>query len=185
MEIVILLLAASLIIFLLINSIFSKGKTKKIILISNGVIMLFMGVTGIFMGIDNAVIDDYSKKYNVHRGGLLSSVSYEKTEGDYYIFKMTSFLPPSERIAVNKEKVRLPLLTYVYSPVIIFSKENTELSLSEITINSKKYKSAENVEVIRPNYLDMFLVIFAVCIIVLYIFNLFSFIVVLIKIKSK
>lgn len=184
MEIVILLLAASLIIFLLINSIFSKGKTKKIILISNGALLLFMGVTCIFMGVDNAVIDDYSKKYNVHRGGFLSSVSYEKTEGDYYIFKMTSFLSPSERIAVNKEKVRLPALTYVYSPVIIFSKENTELSLSEITINSKKYKSAENVEIIRPNYLDMFLVIFSLCIIVLYIFNLFSFIVVLIKMKK-
>lgn len=180
MIIVGVILLLSLIALLIFNAIKSRGKSKKVILIVNGVLLLAMGLTYIAYSIDSHAA---TVGYDIYGNSLFGTIHYDREEEGYYIFKETAFLSGYEELAVPKENVEIPQISHIYDPVKLYCRTDTKLYTTQITIGSGEYYLCDSVVKVRPNYFDLTLYAEIACFSILCLFNLVTFVAVLVKTK--
>ena len=151
-----------------------KRKTKKFAIL-NGAFYFVIVLVLILDNVNNAIITNDSENYSIYYGGILSSVRYERTEGDYHIIKRTGILLDDE-IAVPANNTDISFFSKIYKPVQIYCNKGTDLYGSEITISSKKYKLCNTVVKIKPDFFHLIFSIGFIDFLGLIIFNLVLFI---------
>lgn len=175
MPIIIGLLVISFSVFNIYTAIKRK---KKILAVLNGAFYAVIALVLIFDNIGNAILAEDSENYSIYHGGILSSVRYDRTEGDYYIIKRSGILTCDE-IAVPVKSADISSFSEIYKPVMIYCKKDTDLFDPKITVNisSKEYRLSNTVVEIKPDFSDMILSVGLVDLLVLTIFNVVLFIV--------
>ena len=152
-----------------------KRKAKKLAIL-NGAFYVVTVLVFILENVNNAIITNDSENYSIYHGGILGSVKYERTEGDYHIIKRTGILIDDE-IAVPVKSTDISFFSKIYKPVQIYCNKDTELYGSEITISSKRYKLCDTVVKIKPDFSDLILSVGFIDLLGLIIFNMVLFII--------
>lgn len=155
---------------------------KKLPLVINGAFYSLIIITLIGFNANSAIIADISKDYDTYHGGIIGSVEYGRTEGDYYIIERKGFMY-YEEFAVPIENVEISLLSKIYKPVVFCCSKGTELYGNEITINSENYYLCNTIEKIIPNFFDLLLVVLIIDVVIIAIFNLILLIINIIKMQ--
>lgn len=173
MPIIIGLLVISFSVFNIYTAIKRK---KKILAVLNGAFYAVIALVLILDNVNSAIITNDSENYSIYHGGILSSVRYDRTEGDYYIIKRSGILTYDE-IAVPVKSADIPAVSEIYKPVMIYCKKDTELfdPKMTITVSSKEYNLANTVVEIKPNYSDLILSVGLIDLLILIIFNVVLF----------
>jgi len=84
---------------------------------------------------------------------------------------LTAFLSSSSDFAVPKETVKLPILAKVYSPLLVYCEEDTELYRSKVLINDMEYELANSVVNLRTPYTQIFWMVGVIDFILMLIYN--------------
>ena len=116
------------------------------------------------------------EKYDIYGGGFMGHVKYEKTLDDYYCFSK-SILMGSEDIIVNKNNVRLPLITKIYPNVFIYCEKNSPHNKTVYLSDGEDYWLFENVLKIDVNYSAIGGDTVFICFPLLYLYNLSLFVI--------
>ena len=116
------------------------------------------------------IVSQDSKDYSIYSGGILGSLEYDRTEKDYYIIKERGLFTLTE-IAIPAENVDISFFTDIYKPVYVYCSKGTNLYDSQITINSENYELCDTAVKIKPDFLDLILIIGIVDFFVIALFN--------------
>ena len=160
-----------------------KRKTKKLAIL-NGTFYVVIVLVLILENVNNAIITNDSENYSIYHGGILGSVKYERTEGDYHIIKRTGILIDDE-IAVPVKSTDISFFSKIYKPVQIYCNKDTALYGSEITISSKRYILCDTVVNIKPDFTDLILSVGFIDLLGLIIFNLVLFIINIVDLNKE
>ncbi len=137
------------------NCVAAKGKNKKVVLIANGVfVAVFLGVLG-FSKLDGYLMTKRTGADKTEQGGLLSSLTYRDTIGEYYILRHSGLLFFIDDIAVRKGNIVLPDNVTPGTKIVVAVKENQSRSWykdSRITLDGRSYYYAETVSGIYRDY---------------------------------
>lgn len=164
---VILIPIGIVIVLSIINLIFGTQELKKRVFIANGVLYSIIALMIILSVAENFILDRASADYDIVGGDILGDIYYGRTEGDNYILLQSQFLSGPSEIIVPKSDVRLPLITRFYKYVVIYRDVNDTI------VN------------IRPNYYILYCLIGVVDFAVLFLFNIWTLISILIKRKRN
>lgn len=169
-----ILLGPLIIIFSIFNIITSIQRKEKMLVILNGALYAVIAFILIWNIVNTSITSHDSVNYNIYHGGILCSVEYDRTEGDYYIISRTGIMVCDE-IAIPVNSANISSFSRLYKPVQIYCSKDTDQYWTEITVNSKKYYLCDSAVKIVPDFSDLFLTVLVIDIISIFFFNLILF----------
>lgn len=174
------------------NIISSKGGNKKVVIITNGV--LIAAVIGVFSFsfIDGKIISDNSEGCGFLNPGLFSDTYYTGKSDEYYTFYSFALLGGYD-FAVPAETIELPFTVSEGTSVIIkyrnINKNSYEGKLwhgtKKVKLDSKEYYLADNTVGIYRNYFSEEFSIILMTLPVLFIFNIIEAVICITKLKGR
>ncbi len=187
MELTALLLAVSFVVFTAADIVKSEGKTRKVFIIVD---IILIGIFAGFMiccHIYVTNIDRDREKYEINGSSLFGGISYKGETDDFYLLYERAFLSSGTDIAVPKEAVYLPATAKLSDNLLIYSKKGTEpISYSKtISIDSKEYCLCDSAVKIRPDLTWELVIIGFFDLLILYSFNALIFVIVLVQRKKE
>ena len=172
------LILSGLIVFIGIpvNCVLSKGVNKKIVLITNGILLAVVLGVAVFSNINSYMIKKQTGADELIGGGLLSTLRYSDTAGEYYIIERSGLFYSRDLIAAPKGNIILSDSIQPHTNIIIAYKKNSSgdswFSDDRITLGNTNYYYAYSVTgIYRDTSSEEFMIVF-VDVIAAVLFNL-------------
>ena len=161
------------------NCLRSKGINKKIVLITNGILIAITAGVIIYSTVDDQIIKKQTGADNFAQTVWFTPVtlSYSETIGDYYILSQRGLMFDTSLIAVSKGNIELPDSISTDTKIRVAYKKMSGRSWykdNTITLGDRTYYYAESVTGIFPDYWEVRFNIVFYDIIAAVIFNLFE-----------
>ena len=170
------------------NCINARGRNKTAVLITNGVLLLFIIGVPVFSYADGRMIERRSGDGHTAGDALFYTIRYENTTDGYHIFHSDRFIAESIDFAVPEKSFPLPpFLSKSYPWVIISFDSDTDRYCSgrEISVGGQKYLLGDRVTGIYTNYFDAQIIILLFSMPALLLFNIVEFIVIVAMKKKR
>ncbi|MCQ2494660.1 MAG: hypothetical protein MJ104_08670 [Lachnospiraceae bacterium] len=175
---------------LVVALIFSKKKMRIIIAAINGVIILAMLVIYTIYSIDAGKEEEESYEYVINKGTLLADITYLGNIDGYECVSFGSLFSSDEYV-VHEDKVQVSDFCKVYKYVKVYSKRNESFvtggadSMIMLSNGISAYE-ADNIQLIKPDYANMWMISFLMGVPILVIIDLVMMIIVLVmRAKAK
>lgn len=188
----IILIAVAILVGIPFNIIKSKGVNKKVIIITNSILIAVLIAVQVSSKINDQMISNSTEGSKIKQYSFLSSMKYTGTEDGYHTFYL-SVLMGGYDIAVPAGNIELPGSVKKGTNVVIAYKDvYTDrddgiqwFSNKQQSIGSNNYYIADNVTGVFRDYTDLKIGIVLNSILILFLFNLTEFIIVIALMKKK
>lgn len=118
-------------------SFLKKIKAKKADIIANTVLLLIV-ISCCAVGIaDKHYVKVMSESYDIQGGEYLDEYDYIGIVADHYTFKKSTFMSDEGRYAIAKDKIDLPAISRIYSPVRFICLKNSKFSNEKVQLVKK------------------------------------------------
>lgn len=173
-----------LIVLFVVNVRLSEGRLHRIAAAVN-VLLFALIAAEAALGFVNYRINKSEADDHVSISGLaiLGSTNYLRTEDGYHLFSQSAFLSPPTEYAVPEEQLKLPVITKLYSPVVVYFGEYE--SADDVELSDGDYPVWSNAELVRPDLVPFAVIAVLITAGVLFIADLIIFIIVMNKRGEK
>ena len=170
------------------NCIGAQGRNRTAVLITNGVLLLFIIGVPLFSYADGRMIKQRSDGGYTAGDSIFYTIRYEDTTDGYHIFHSDRFIAESIDFVIPEKDFPLPpFLSESYPWAIISFDSDTDRYCSgrEISIGGQEYLLGDRVTGIYTNYLNVQIFILLFSVPALLLFNIIESIVIFAMKKKR
>lgn len=169
-----------LIVLIVFNFKWIKGKLQTFTLISNSVLLTLLVFIVVVYAFNEFNIKQLQKDYVLTRGGILTTTSYKETKCGYHIINNSALF--NSTTIIVPEKVPIRPITKIYSQIVICQEKDYKSNFDTVVeIDGKKYHIEPQVVKIEPDFFSLCLSWGLIVLSIVAVLNLVLFIVVIIK----
>ena len=146
-----ILAAATIIVLFTLSAMLNKGRARKTALIVNCVLLLLAAGCGTGFFIDNENVRKAEDGQDIY-GYFFNEVYYSEEADGCYIFSKPEIMSPPSMYAAKTDKLELPAISKIYTPVRFYMEDGAFLDSGSITVggeNGGRFSEINYSEIIR------------------------------------
>ena len=164
----------------------STGKNKKVIVMTDIVMVGVIAVLLFATLINSIFCSGYKKKYDMERGTVFAEMQYVDTTDGYHIIHKNAFLGEGIYIAIPEKAVSISFMSCIVGDVIIFCEKDRPLYTPQSKKNIGGYECniSHSARAIFPDYFWINLIFGVFDVLICFLFNFVEMFIVRHKMKK-